>query len=170
MNDLFANLNKQWQEARKAEQDERKAEKEEAEAERARMREENAALRARLAEVDKERKEQHNQLMEVMKGLSMQLAGQPAQQQTPVKEQSSSMMQPVSIGKPQAGGQAVQRTQPMTPSTPTGKEQAMESALRALLKEGDTSGGEMRKFLEKQGHKEVAGMFAAECSEHSASV
>ena len=170
MNDLFANLNKQWQEARKAEQDERKAEKEEAEAERAKMRAENAELRNRLAEVDKERREQHSQLMEVMKGLSLQLAGQPAQLQTPVREQNSSKILPVSIGKPQVVEQAVQRAQPLTPSTPTGREQAMESALRALLREGDTSGGAMRMFLEEQGHNEVAGMFAPECGEHSAAI
>ena len=134
------------------------------------MRAENAELRNRLAEVDRERKEQHSQLMEVMKGLSLQLAGQPAQQQTPAREQNSSKLEPVSIGKPQAVRQAEQRAQPVAPSTPTGKEQAMESALRALLKEGDTSGGAMREFLEKQGHKEVAGMFAVECTEHLATV
>ena len=80
------------------------------------------------------------------------------------------MMLPVSIGKPQAGRQTVQRAQPLTPSTPTGKEQAIKSALRLLLKGGDTSGGTVKKFLEEKGRKEVAGMFAVECAEHSASV
>ena len=175
MNDMFANLNRQWQEARRAEQEERKREQEVAEIERERMRTENADLKIRMLELENERREQHTQLMEVMKGLSLQLAGQPAMQLTPVREQNSSQMQPVSIGKPQAVRQAVkqgteQAEQKASPRTPTAKEQTLEAALKLLLEEGDNTGGTIRRFLEERGHKEAAGLFTPECGEHSAAI
>ena len=68
---------------------------------------------------------------------------QPALQQTPVREQNSSKLQPVSIGKPQAARQtaeqAEQAEQRASPRTPPVKEQAMEAALKLLLVEGDKS-------------------------------
>ena len=172
--DLFANLNKQWDEARRAEREERMAEKAEAEAERKRIRSENAELKARIQEIDNERKEQHQQLMQVMQGLSQQLAGQTVMQQTPVREQKpGSVSTPVSIGKPQGKGkekQRVERVEQGAPATPTKREQAMEAALKLLMVDGDGSGESVRQYLAGHGHKEVAGMFGAECTEHSATV
>ena len=96
---------------------------------------------------------------------------QPALQQTPVREQNSSKLQPVSIGKPQAARQAAEQAeQRASPRTPTVEEQAMEAALKPLLVEGDNSGGTVRKFLEERGHKEVAGLSTPECGEHSAAI
>ena len=46
----------------------------------------------------------------------------------------------------------------------------MEAALKLLMVDGDGSGESVRQYLAGHGHKEVAGMFEVECTEHSATV
>ena len=64
----------------------------------------------------------------------------------------------------------VQRVPPSAPVTPTAREKAMEAALKLLMEDSDGSGEPVRKYLVDHGHKEVAGMFQVECTEHSATV
>ena len=177
--ELFAAFNTQWQAAREKEQQVAAAERQKAEAEMQQMKKENDELRRRMLQVEEARLAQDARMTEVLDRMLQQMAGTPGPMQTPGREQAgyqTNQLEPVSIGKPQRERQMMQATsreQVQTlsePATPTVKEQALEAALKSLLEHGDKTDGSVRQFLTAQGHEQVAGMYAEERGERSASV